>query len=428
MTNRRSLSAGFCNASMVLYILWLLLPCMQALGHAAFGVATVALFGVGVALDGDTLPRHWRSFLPRVFCAVALPFLLWRFLDRGASFWGFYAQQGMFWFPLLWTAYARQQDDARLYRFVKQTLLAAMLVTTLTTIGWLVQGILRGNGEKVYAYSRSLGYGEPGNEAYLRELMLRNIGGYDFIYASVLALPITCYAISVSHGWKRVGFSLFCAAQSVMIVLSQYTYATLFAAFILLAEILAALIRWLARVTTRRSLSLGASLCWTLPVFLAVWLAREPLVGWAASLATSLGFQNAAFSLSQLLQALNGAAVDSASRLEYYRIPLEGFATSPLVGSVFSGMKRLSQHSDVLDLLSGVGVLGSFIVGAAIWVIGRGERRVSRAKAALVLQWAMLGACALVGTVVYSRDIMVVVCLSAYLTNLPSKPALTPAD
>ena len=224
------LSAGLCNASMLLYILWLLLPCLQRLGHALTGCLALGLFAAGVLLDGDTLPKRWRTFVPCVLCALLVPFVLWRFLDRGASFLGFYAQQVMFWFPLLWVAYARERGDERLYRHVGRALLIAMALTTLTTTGWLIEGILRGGGEKVYAYSRSLGFGEPGNEAFLRELMLRNIGGYDFVYASVLSLPLTCYAVGMYRGWKRAAFGAFLALQLVMIVLSQYTYAILFAA------------------------------------------------------------------------------------------------------------------------------------------------------------------------------------------------------
>ena len=33
--------------------------------------------------------------------------------------------------------------------------------------------------------------------------MLRNIGGYDFIYATVAALPLTCLGIQRSAGRRR---------------------------------------------------------------------------------------------------------------------------------------------------------------------------------------------------------------------------------
>ena len=119
---------------------------------------------------------------------------------------GFYVQQAMFWFPVVFAGYARERDDSRLWRWVRPLLLSVVTVTTLTTIGWLIQGMLRGG--RVYAYSRSLGYGAGGEaqEAYLKELMLRNIGGYDFVYATVAALPLTCLGIQRSGGWRARGF------------------------------------------------------------------------------------------------------------------------------------------------------------------------------------------------------------------------------
>ena len=48
-------SAGLMNASMLLYLVWLLLPAVQTTGRAVTGVAAVALFGVGVLLASSLL-------------------------------------------------------------------------------------------------------------------------------------------------------------------------------------------------------------------------------------------------------------------------------------------------------------------------------------------------------------------------------------
>lgn len=408
-TKRTALSANLCNASMLAYMTWLLLPSVQAGLHAVTGALTLAVFGAGVLLDGETLPKRWKTFLPRVLMAAMLPLILLLFLERGGGQTaGYLAQQGMFWFPLLWCAYAREREDGRLYRFVKPLFLLLLIVTTCTTIGWLIQGILR--GDKVYAYSRSLGYGGPNREAYLRELMLRNIGGYDFVYASVLLLPITFYYILVSQGWKKGAFLAAYGLQLAMIGLSQYTYAILFALAVTGVELLALLLRaiW-------KRLSVGASLWITLPVFAAIWLLREPLVGWAASLAAGFGFENAAYSLNQLLTLLSGGAVDAGSRLDAYTAALNGFAASPLIGSIFSGAKSLGMHSDLLDLLSGLGLVGTTAFALGAWIIGRGAMKGVQASPAyphILLQGAVLLVCLLLGTVFYSREIPLVVCLS----------------
>ena len=287
-----------------------------------------------------------------------------------------------------------------------------MVATTLTTVGWLVEGMLRGG--RVYAYSRSLGSGEPGREAYLKELMLRNIGGYDFVYATVLSLPLTCIGVQRARGWRRAGYAAFLGAQVVMIVLSQYTYAMVFAAAILAVELTALAVR----AVSRGRVKMGASLLWGLVPVVAVYLLRFPLVTLAADICEGLGLSNFAFSFQQLLLALEGGATDEASRLGHYLLALDGLRASPLVGSMFGGEKLLSQHSDILDALSGTGLLGTAAMGGMLWLMGRGALRgikKSPSRAQLVLTGLAVGATALLGTVVYSRDIAAVAMMGALL-------------
>lgn len=401
------------NASILLYVLWLLLPAVQATGRAVSGAFCVALFGLGVLLDLQTLKTCWKELLPRALCAALMPLVLRRFLNRGGdNFWGYYVQQGMFWFPLVFAGHVRSRGDRQAWTYLKWALLLAVTVTTLTTIGWLIQGMLRGG--RVYAYSRSLGYAGEGREAYLRELMLRNIGGYDFIYASVLNLPLLCIAIRRHGGWRRIGYAGLLISQFVMIVLSQYTYAMLYAAMILAVEAVAAL----ARAISRGRLKMGASLLIGLaPLVLAVLL-RHPLLSLAQSLCRQLGMEHFAFSLEQLQTAMQGGTTSEDSRLGYYLTALEGFRCSPLVGRLLGGEALLSGHSELLDLLSGLGLLGTVLAGGMIWLMGRGtlkSLRASRHRAQLGVMFAALLVIAALGTVCYSRDISTVAALGALL-------------
>lgn len=415
--NRQSLprlSAAVCECSILLYVVWLLLPAAQCAGRAMTGAAAVTLFGVGVVLDWERFRRGWLDLAARALCAALMPLLLRRFLSRGGSnLAGFYVQQAMFWFPLVYAGYARGQGDERLWRFLRAALLACVCVTVLTTIGWLIQGMLRGG--RVYAYSRSLGYGGEGREAYLRELMLRNIGGYDFVYAMVICLPLTCLGIQRRRGRARAFFCALLAAQTVMIVLSQYTYAMLFCAAILAVEGVAALIRRASRgrIGLGKSLLLGV-----LPLLVGLLLLR-PLAGLGARVCGDLGLTNFAHSFEQLLQALSGQGEAAAdSRLAYYLEALRGFAASPLLGSLAGAPQRLSQHSEVLDLLSGVGLLGTAAFGGMVWVMGRGTLRGARKSphlGQLCVMYAALFAVALLGTVFYSRDMCAVSALGTLL-------------
>jgi len=405
-------SAQVCSVSITAYLIWLLLPAVQTTCRAVTGAACVALFAAGVMMDWAYFKTHWRGLLARAACAAAMPLLMFFFLRRGAVFGGFYVQHAMFWFPLVYAGYARERGNKALLRGLKWVLLGTVVITVCTTIGWLIQGMLRGG--RIYAYSRSLGYAGEGREAYLKELMLRNIGGYDFVYAMAAALPLTCIGIQKHSGRNRALLCVLLGLQTVMIVLSQYTYAMLYAAAVLAVEGTALIIR----KASKGRVGLGASLLWgAVPLVLAVLL-MQPLVQLAAGICRSIGMNNFAFSFEQLLIALRGGTTSADSRLGYYLTALSGIARSPLTGSMFGGEKLLSGHSDVLDLLSGMGILGAVAVGFMIWLMGRGALKGLKRcpwKAHLFLTAAVMLATASLGTVVYSRDIMAVAAIGTML-------------
>ena len=409
--NRKELSIQLIRWSILLYVIWLLLPAVQTTGRAVSGCACVGLFGLGILLDTQTLKTQWKHLLCRAAAAAAMPLLARLFMDRGGThFAGFYVQHAMFWFPLAFAGHVRTLGDRRLWKHLKWALGGAIILTLLTTAFWLVEGMFL-RGDKIYAYSRSLGFAEPGNEAYLKELMLKNIGGYDFIYAMVAALPLACIAIQQTKGAKRAAFLALILLQTAVIVLSQYTYAMIYAATILAVEVLAFFIRRLSkgRVGMGASLLLGA-----VPLLLAA-LFMQPLSQLASAVCSKLGLVNFAFSFEQLALALQGSATDANSRLSHYLVAWEGFRSSPFFGT--RGM--LSYHSDLLDLLSGAGILGFALVLIVIPLqIGRGSLRGFRAsphRAQLCLMFAAVCVTAALGTVVYSRDVMAVCALGTLL-------------
>ena len=405
-------SAQLCRASMALYLVWLLLPAVQTTGRAVSGCACVGLFALGVAADWTYLKKHFLDLLLRAFCAAALPLVFRLFMGRGgANGAGFYVQQVMFWFPLVFAGYARQRGDRRLWRHLKWVLLGAVTLTTITTIGWLFEGMFL-RGERVYAYSRSLGFGGEGREAYLKELMLRNIGGYDFVYATVVMLPFTCMGVARHTGRKRIAYLALLTAQALMIVMSQYTYAMLYAAALLAVELMALILRKCSRI------KLGASLLWGCVPLVVLALLLQPLAALAMNLCTGLGLTNFARSFELLLTALQGGELAADSRLGYYLTALEGFLRSPVIGSLSGGDAMLSLHSEVLDLLSGTGLIGTAVFGCMVWLMGRGALAGLRShpeRARLAMMAAALFVTALLGTVFYSRDVMAVAALGTLL-------------
>ena len=105
-----------------LYMVWLLLPAVQTSLHAVTGALAVALYlARGCFWTGKHCPSTVAQFFAaRAVCGRPCRWRCSYFLERGGgNLAGYYAQQGMFWFPLLWCAYARERGDALLYRFVK---------------------------------------------------------------------------------------------------------------------------------------------------------------------------------------------------------------------------------------------------------------------------------------------------------------------
>lgn len=409
---KKELSIRLIRLSICLYLLWLLLPAVQTTGRAMTGAACVGLFGLGALLD--TPKKEWPWLLARALCAALMPLFLRRFMDRGGTnFAGFYVQQAMFWFPLVYAGHVRTLGDKRLWKNVRWVLGGAVVITLCTTLGWSIQGLLREPG-KVYAYSRALGFAEPGNEAFLKELMLRNIGGYDFIYAMVAALPLMCIAVQENRGKERGVYLALIALTAVAIVLSQYTYAMLYAAAILAVEVMALLIRRFSK----GKIGMGKSLLWGVTPLFMVLLFLQPLAQLASAVCAGLGFENFAFSFEQLGLALQGSATDPNSRLGYYLTAAQGIGTSPLFGTMFGGEQLLSYHSDILDLLSGSGLLGAAIAAGMVWLMGRGSLRGLKAsphRAQLCVMFLAVFVTALLGTVVYSRDIPTVVMLGTLM-------------
>jgi len=405
----KKISEQLIRFSMIAYVLWLMLPAVQTTGRAMTGAACVGLFGLGVMLDVETLKKQWLSLLLRAGCAAVMPLFLRRFMDRGGeAAAGFYVQNAMLWFPLVFAGHVRTLKNKELWKSTQWVLPGVIIITLLTTTGWLIEGLSHSGNTGIY--SRMLGSAEAMYAAQLKTLMLRNIGGYDFIYAMVVSLPLVCIAISHSKGGRRWAFIGLIILQLAAIFLSQYTYALLYTGLILGVEIIALIIRKLSRNRVKTGVSLA---CGLIP-FTLLALFAKPLLSFAIDLLKNLGFYSFATSLDFLYQFLQSGSAPAVSRLPYYLTALEGFRQSPLIGTLAGGEQLLSYHSDVLDLLSGAGVAGVLIVGLMLWLMGRGSLRGLRQnpdRAHLIVMYAAVFLIAALNTVVYSREILVVALL-----------------
>ena len=414
----KHISRAMTKGAFMAYILWLLLPTIQTTLGAVGGVILTTIFGIGVLLDLDFLKKHWKWFLFSVGLVAIIPLLLNRFVGRGGTnLLGYYVQQGMFFLPFLYLGYAYLKKDRYYSSYISEIFIFAIVITTLTTIGWLVQGMTR--GDRVYAYSRSLGYAGEGREAYLKELMQRNIGGYGFIYGTVLLLPISFLAVIKKRGFKRTCALIFLVMQLVMIVLSQYTYAIVYACAITEIMIVAILIRSLSK----QRIKMGYALIIGVIPLILIGLFCAPILNMLVKLSNAAGFSNVSHSLEQLLFLLSGTVVSEGSRLNYYLVAIQGIKASPLLGSLLNAPPKLSMHSDILDLLSGVGLIGGVMLQMGIYGLSKPAvslQSVREARCYYIMQIFVVFVIASLGTIVYSNEIGLILAISPLLLKFTS--------
>lgn len=417
-------------AGLCLYTVWLLLPAVQVLGKAVTGVAAVGLAAAGLLLDRPFLRREWRWLTGAALVALGLPLALYFGLGRGgeslASYW---CQQGMFWFGPLACAALRRRDDPRLLRVYAPVLLACVAVTALTTVAALCEGLLH---DPPLAYARSLGYAGASAELH-RRLMLRGVGGYDYLYGCVLSLPVCLYFASALRGKRRALAVAFLALLTLPPLLSQYLYALVFTAAVYGVWLFGLLVRAIARRAFRREMGLGAAMACALIPAALVALLRVPLSGLLVRLSQATGLRSVENGARLLYAALTGQADATAaalpSRLDAYLAPLRTLRQSPLLGRLAGG-GSLGYHSDALDLLGGFGLLGAAAFVALACLPGRGllrglRRSPARPYAGLCL--CALVAFALLNTVFYSRELSLMVS-SALLFAMSDAPARAERD
>ncbi|MBN1777976.1 MAG: hypothetical protein JW811_07625 [Clostridiales bacterium] len=410
----KRISAEIVNVSMLLYMVWLLLPAVQTTCRAVTGALAVMVFGIGVVIDGNTLQEKSHSFISRILMVALLPLILAVFLDRGGSAKaGFYVQQVMFWFPLLWFAYAGEQNNPKLYRWIFPAFFIVVLITALTTIFWLLFYYMESG--QFSLYSRVLGNGDRTIQALKDSIMQQNIGGFGFVYMSVLLLPVVAYRIINSNRWKRAGMLAFYVLLLIVIVISFYSYAIILATVITIIELLSALLRRIFR-----KMSVPVSFVLILPLFILTYLFRLSLVTWAAQIATEHDLVSVSISMNSILDAMNGV-IASPSRAYFYKLSADSFLASPLVGSAFNTGKIIGEHSELLDLLAGVGLAGLIGFIGGVWVIGhkaaKGVFQLRRdVQPHLWLQWLMFIVLFSINTVFYSNELSLVMCASiAYI-------------
>lgn len=414
---------------MLLYIVWLFLPVLQNLGGMKVGVIAIGIFGIGLLLDKDYLNSHGLEFYLRVCGAILLPLYAFAALYRGRTLLPFIGQQGMFWFPPIFCIYIRFKNDVRLTRFVAYALLSTIIVTCITT----TIGCIAYHDPKNITLARELSMGWI--EKTRADMIMRmNIASYDFIYALVLPIPLIFSFIQIEKGWRKIAWIASLPLIMLTLIVADFALAVFAAVAVIAVELLALLLRCLTK-KAKHPLSQSMSLLCTMPLLLLVIIFRMELIDMGAWLCEKLNLRDIGDSFKEMKLVFSGnpdQIKNADSRLIFYQYALNGFKDSPFIGMLFQNVTlepsqnlaqhyqalRISGHSDVLDVLAGMGIFGAVIMPVLIYTVChgfmKGMRKLQSYAQIILMLCVLFGFCVLT-TMVYSREVSVIVFIGALL-------------
>lgn len=298
------------------------------------------------------------------------------------QFWGVYRNQDFImwmidgvivWLPCLIALYIRGCGNTGFIKKYLQMTVVVMTITSVTTIIGLVM---------YPEASRELA---SGTEIFdTTEYTIRNIGGYEHIYALVVLLPFILWLIKNTDRFARIVNILCMIINLYCIYKSQYTIAIVAAVAILMLLFL------------QKYKKVSIILFSVLAIVLLV--GGTSIMDFLSNVfrvfSENIGLDYVKDRLLQVSQLLKGVAVHtetSADRIEYYQKCWELFLKKPIWGNNFSlySDDNISGHSMILDVMSGLGLIG---LGSVICIFGHSlkvliKEKVESYSSTVVITW-----------------------------------------
>lgn len=229
-------------------------------------------------------------------------------------------------------------DEKHFRHFFIAITLFSFFITMVLTLKTLVQ---YPGASRVLA---SNSFAQYGLEKYRR----MGTGGFDFIYSTVIILPVNFVAILKLQKGFRMMAVIFFAVAVMAILFSGYTTAILLLVLIPILFLCTA---------NKRNIFIVVVM-----IPLAIWAFREYRVDIADQtyeLAGKFGSKAVEGHLIELADILaQKSSVDDLERVNIYYKSVTAFFTSPLFGTyAIAGTSLVSGHSTLLDILGGGGLL-----------------------------------------------------------------------
>lgn len=322
---------------MLAFAAYLVLP---VINQGLPAIVRIALFLIGMIAYFTTLALTDREGLIESVTVLLLVLLFFALSYYGsfqaATLPAYLYSNVLFWVPFLFIFNKNLTEDKafrqRMMRFVS----VLFLLTAVTTVFGLLRDPMA---------SRYLATGKT--ELYdLRSYSLQNIGGYGFVYALVLCIPI---AICAHRTGKLKGYQLVLvlALFYACIFKSQYSTA--------IALSLAGLFAFF--------LGKGHNVMRTLFIFVSgaivlygIWQLLPVIIDWLTSLGKSAGF--IAYRLRDTLGVIGSGGIDGLDRVQRANMSVSIFFEHPLAGNLLAiPQQELGGHSSILDTLACMGLL-----------------------------------------------------------------------
>ena len=273
------------------------------------------------------------------YVVMIIPFLLWKvllYLTTKPSLIDWAYQIVVDFTPIIVGLYIVRRLDIKSAKFFSVIIILAVVITSLTTY----MGLIEDPSAARYLATVS----DPNESKFVRYNMM-NIGGYEFIYTTVLLYPVWIFAFKRGK-IKKVYMAAIVIAELLLIIQSGYT--TAFLLFLITSSFL-----FFSREFNEKYLILVGIIAIVL-FFLLFDLLSQGL----SALANVIENQEISSRLKDLSSGREGLEQSEDPRLKLYLTSLNTFINKPLLGSLGGG---IGGHSFVFDTLATYGLLGAVI-------------------------------------------------------------------
>ena len=337
VTNNYKKSNPILLGAVMVYMLNIICPVVDLYMPWYLTLLPVAVMIFQLFNDKSRLRKSIKILLIGI---VLILFQYW-FIFKRIDLFTFLLNGFITWIPCIIAVLCYSQINPKSQKMLVQFALVAMVFTSLTTIV----------GLRIYpSASRELA---SASEDLRTIYMNLNIGGFEFIYALVLSIPVVFWMINKTRGFVKILNIGILFSFLYCIYLSAYTTALLISIIILILLIYDTYSR------LRSILIIGT-------IFFLIMAgsgALSSIFMWMSSIVDSAYVSDRLLQIGLVLQGQAIEQIDtetSNERLLLMKNAWEAFLSSPLWGhNVFSWHKNaLSGHSLGLDILSSSGVLG----------------------------------------------------------------------